>query len=267
MSYQKALKVAVDAAKEAGEVLRREFHRPEGPRGHSSHADADEVAEWLIRKRLLAEFPDFSYRGEETGTATGSDPHIWVVDPNDGTSAYLRRVPGSAVSIALILNGSPVLGVIYSFVFPDDDGDLISWADGEDLRRNNTTIQDSWKDMNQEDAIVLVSLHRQSLSDAIVEILRPYRYRAIPSIAYRLALAAAGDAAAAVSWHSPGDWDYAGGHALLRAAGGIFVNENGMEITYGFDASSKVRRCFGGYSPVVRDLWNRDWDRLRTPKA
>jgi ADP-ribosyl-[dinitrogen reductase] hydrolase len=263
MAYQKELNVTLEAAARAGELLRTEFHREGGPRGHSGHAEVDEQAEWSIRKRLLGAFPDYSYRGEETGVVSAKDPHIWVVDPNDGTSAYLRRVRGSAVSIALIKDGAPVLGVVYAFVFPDDRGDLISWAEGEQLMRNNKPIVDPWDDLPLERAEVLVSLHRKSISGALAEVLKPYRYRALPSIAYRLAKAATGDAAAAVSWHSPGDWDYAGGHALLRGAGGIFVNEDGGEITYGLDGSSKVRHCFGGYPPVVKDLWKRDWDRLR----
>lgn len=263
MAYQKELSVALTAAEEAGELLRQEFHRPGGPRGHGGHAEVDEQAEWIIRKRLLSEFPDYSYRGEETGVVSGAGPNIWVVDPNDGTSAYLRLHRGSSVSIALIKDGAPVLGVVYAFVFPDDRGDLLSWAEGESLLRNSSPIQNPWRDVTADRALILVSLHRQSLSEAVAELLKPYRYHALPSIAYRLAQAAGGDGAAAVSWHSPGDWDYAGGHALIRGAGGIFVNENGTEITYGLDGSSKVGHCFGGYPPVVRDLWNRDWESLR----
>jgi ADP-ribosyl-[dinitrogen reductase] hydrolase len=263
MAYQNELSVALEAAEEAGELLRQEFHRSGGPRGHGGHAEVDEQAEWIIRKRLLSEFPEYSYRGEETGVVSGKDLRVWVVDPNDGTSAYLRRVRGSSVSIALIKDGAPVLGVVYAFVFPDDRGDLISWAEAEQLIRNKTPIQNPWRDVTPDRAVILVSLYRQSLADAVSEVIKPYRYQALPSIAYRLAQAAAGDGAAAISWHSPGDWDYAGGHALIRGAEGIFVNEHGADITYGLDGSSKVRQCFGGYPPVVRDLWNRDWESLR----
>ena len=55
----------------------------------------------------------------------------------------------------------------------------------------------------------------------------PARYRPVPSIAHRLALVAAGEAAAATSVHSPGAWDYGAGHALLRGAGAILVDESG----------------------------------------
>ncbi|MCY2991196.1 MAG: hypothetical protein NTY19_25460 [Planctomycetota bacterium] len=55
--------------------------------------------------------------GEETGTASGGDTeHIWLVDPNDGTSAYLKGWRGSAVSLALVRQGVLVLGVVYHAV-------------------------------------------------------------------------------------------------------------------------------------------------------
>jgi ADP-ribosyl-[dinitrogen reductase] hydrolase len=69
LNYQAALDTAIAAAKEAGEILRTEFHRPEGPRGTAHHAEADEVAEEVIRRRLLAAEP-WSYLGEETGVSS-----------------------------------------------------------------------------------------------------------------------------------------------------------------------------------------------------
>ena len=80
--YQQALQIAIAAAREAGAILREDLHRPDGPRGGGSHADADDEAEWVIRQCLLAA-TDWSYLGEETGSQEGSDPrHRWLVDPN-----------------------------------------------------------------------------------------------------------------------------------------------------------------------------------------
>ena len=69
--YQAALDAAIHAALEAGKLLRADFHRPGGPRGSGGHADVDEEAEQLIRDKILVAFPA-AYRGEETGTASGS---------------------------------------------------------------------------------------------------------------------------------------------------------------------------------------------------
>ena len=52
------LRVAVAAAREAGALIREEFHRPGGPRGQGSHADIDVIAEGVIRRILLEAYPD-----------------------------------------------------------------------------------------------------------------------------------------------------------------------------------------------------------------
>jgi ADP-ribosyl-[dinitrogen reductase] hydrolase len=259
MTYEKQLRIAVDASLEAGDLLRREFHRSGGPRGQKAHADADDEAEWIIRKLLLDAFPAYRYRGEETGSVATTDEHVWLVDPNDGTSGFLRGARGSAVSIGLVRNGVPVLGVVYAYTAPDDDGDLIYWAEGSELMRNNRPLKPVWDLSQPKQVVLMVTTHREHLMESLLRCIHPYRYRALPSVAYRLALAAVGDAHAAASWHGPGDWDYAGGHALLRGAGGIFVDENGEEITYTADGVSHVKRCFGGHPDLVQDLWRRDW--------
>src|SRR3954468_16623627 len=127
----RALEVAVAAALRAGEVLRADFHRPGGPRGKVDKAEADTEAEHEIRARLQEAFPTWGYRGEETGTRKGERGQpIWLVDPNDGTRDYLVGRRGSSVSIGLLREGRPVLGVVYSIVYPDDAGDLFTWAEG-----------------------------------------------------------------------------------------------------------------------------------------
>jgi fructose-1,6-bisphosphatase/inositol monophosphatase family enzyme len=136
-----ALSLAIDAARAAGAILRAEFHRPGGPRGSGGHAPADEEAEQLIRQRLLATYPKWGYRGEETGFVAGAEPFLWLVDPNDGTSSFLKGYRGSAVSIALLQDEVPVLGVVYAFAYPDDDGDLIAWAEGCPLTRNGQVVE------------------------------------------------------------------------------------------------------------------------------
>ena len=65
-----ALSVAIKAAREAGALLRQEFHRPGGPRGSGGHAEIDSVAEQLIRTQLLGAFP-WRYLGEELGFHDG----------------------------------------------------------------------------------------------------------------------------------------------------------------------------------------------------
>ena len=93
--YGYELEAAIAAAREAGALLLVELYRPGGPRGEGDHADVDPEAERLIRNRLMTATA-FSFRGEELGFVGGADPsHVWVVDPNDGTSDFLRGLRGS----------------------------------------------------------------------------------------------------------------------------------------------------------------------------
>ena len=263
--YQPALNAAVDAALEAGKLLRDDFHRPGGPRGGGSHAEVDEEAERVIRDRILAAFPA-AYRGEETGIADGGDPeHIWLVDPNDGTSAYLKGWRGSAISIALVRQGTLVLGVVYAPCYPDDNGDLFAWAEGcGPIIRNGRPVATNLADNNlngSDDvpAIVFISQDADKNPAANAACVAPARFIAMPSIAYRLALVAAGEGVAAISLNSPGDWDYAGGHALLVGVGGTLVDQAGKPITYGSRGESHCQWCFGGAPAAVEALYQRDW--------
>jgi ADP-ribosyl-[dinitrogen reductase] hydrolase len=259
---EKALAVAVEAAVEAGALLRADFHRPDGPRGHDDKAEADTEAEWEIRRRLLAAFPTWGYRGEETGVAPGAagEP-TWLVDPNDGTRDYLVGRRGSAVSIGLARDGRPVLGVVYAFVYPDDGGDLFAWAAGTGpLARNGQRVEVTFAPALGKQDIVLVSSKGDRDPEGNLRNAAPARYRSVASIAHRLALVAAGEAAGAASLFSPCAWDYGAGDALVRASGGALVNESGDILTYGATGDSHARRAYAGAPEVARTLAARPWD-------
>jgi len=263
MSYQTELDTAIKAVLAAGEMLRTEFYHSAGPRGQGDHADIDTEMEVEIRKILMDLHADWGYYGEETGRVEGHDSgaHLWLVDPNDGTSAFLKGYRGSAVSIALLREGKPVLGVVYAPMAPDVRGDLITWAEGcGPLSRNGRIVklEPSSSELTSYD-IVLVSYVADTRSISNALFFHPARFVAVPSIAYRLALVAVGEAAAAVSFHNPVGYDYGAGHALLIAGGACLKNEKGEEIEYSPSGESSCQVCFGGSPAVVNELVKRDW--------
>jgi ADP-ribosylglycohydrolase/fructose-1,6-bisphosphatase/inositol monophosphatase family enzyme len=262
MDLGPALDVATRAAREAGDLLRADFHRAGGPRGGGAKAEADVEAEDLIRGRLRDAFPDWSFLGEETGRADGKPgAPIWLVDPNDGTRDYLRGLRGSSVSIGLVHQGRAVLGVVFAFAYPDDDGDLFTWADGcGPLRRNGAPSATRLPESLGKADVVLVSAKGDGDPDGNLRGADPARYRSVPSIAHRLALVAAGEASAAVSLFAPGSWDYAGGQALLRSAGALLVDEEGREVSYAADGSSQCARAFAAWPGVAERLARQPWE-------
>lgn len=254
-----ALSVALEATELARRVLLAECARPEGPRGEIGHCPADDEAEWLIRNHVRAAFPRWAYLGEETGAQPGAEDCTWYVDPNDGTTSMQRGYRGHAVSIGLVRAGVPVLGVVCAVDAPDDRGDLIAWAEGcGPLRRDGATVSPrTWAPSLAAEDVVGLSQGANRNPVGNLACVAPARFIGMPSVAYRLALVAVGDYAATVSLNYLSAWDFAAGHALLRAVGGLVADENGREITYA--DSQAGSRVFAGSPLVVERLVQRSW--------
>jgi myo-inositol-1(or 4)-monophosphatase len=111
-------RVAIDAARAAGDLLRAELraaHRV-AFKGQTINlvTEMDERAEELIVGRLASAFPDDTILGEERGAAPGRSGRRWIVDPLDGTTNYAHGMPVYSVSIALEVDRRIVLGVAYN---------------------------------------------------------------------------------------------------------------------------------------------------------
>jgi ADP-ribosylglycohydrolase/fructose-1,6-bisphosphatase/inositol monophosphatase family enzyme len=260
------LPAIVAAAEAGGRRIAGEFARGGGPRGAGGHAPIDAEVEAELREVLLTLLPA-SWRGEETGFAPiAGSPFCWLVDPNDGTSAFLDGHRGSAVSVALLRDGVPVLGVVHAPCSPDRGPDTIAWAEGlGHLLRNDVPVpRDPRRGDLAAGEIVFVSQGAAARPLGNAALVRPARFVALASIAYRLARVAAGDGVAAVSLNGPCGWDYAAGHALLRGAGGVLLDEAGAEVAYTRDGRSTTRWCFGGAPAAARALAARNWGQVRS---
>ena len=83
---------------------------------HDEVSDADRAAEALIRERIAEAFPEDRVLGEEAGfggdAAEGGNGWLWVVDPIDGTACFVAGIPTWCVSVAVMHDGRPVIGVV-----------------------------------------------------------------------------------------------------------------------------------------------------------
>ena len=129
MDYESLLAQVVQLVEDAGLLLITEWQRPEGPRGSGDKADVDVEIESLLKPRLL-QLLDCDFWGEETGHRLTGARYCWVVDPNDGTADFLKGHKGSAISVGLLEDAQPVLGVVYAPVLLDGDSDCVAWAKG-----------------------------------------------------------------------------------------------------------------------------------------
>ena len=265
MDYESLLAQVVQLVEDAGLMLITEWQRPEGPRGSGDKADVDVEIESLLRPRLL-QLLDCDFWGEETGHRLTGARYCWVVDPNDGTADFLKGHKGSAISVGLLEDTQPVLGVVYAPVLPDGDSDCIAWAKGTPrVLRNGrpvdaTLAQKEWS----QDSIVMVSTAAKEKPEINSELCAPAGFIAMPSIAYRLARVAAGDGDAGVSLVPVSAHDVVAGHALLIGAGGVMIDQDGNDITYVTEASMQTvsQRCFGGTSEACKTLATRNWSKV-----
>jgi myo-inositol-1(or 4)-monophosphatase len=191
-----------------------------GGEGREVKIDADVRAEALILDTLAKRAP-FPIISEERGRVAGeAGDYVWAVDPLDGSVNYLRGYPHCAVSIGLLKNGAPILGVVDCFV----TGETFSGLVGQGAWLNGAPIKVS--DIAEPKAGILqTGVPARARTDAAAMaamgdlINRWQKVRMIGSAATALAYVAAGRAEA---YRESGSmiWDIAGGCALVKAAGG-----------------------------------------------
>jgi len=226
--------VMVDAARKAARSLRRDFGEVEnlqvsrkGPGDFVSAADRK--AEEVVRDALLKARPGYSLVLEEGGIIEGTDKsHTWHVDPLDGTSNFLHGVPHFAVSIGLEREGVIVAGVVFD---PIKD-ELFVAERGKGAYLNNRRLRVAAR---SDMAYALVGygtpyLGRGSHPRLLREISSVMAVsggtRRMGSAALDLAYVACGRLDA--YWERDlQTYDFAGGVALVREAGGFVTSADG----------------------------------------
>jgi histidinol-phosphatase len=114
MNPSPELKAALDAAEQAGTIARSLFERNIEVRikqDKTPVTEADVRCEIAIRDILETRFPAHGFYGEETGRRDTNAESLWLVDPIDGTKAFVRGYPMFSTQIALVRGGEIVLGV------------------------------------------------------------------------------------------------------------------------------------------------------------
>jgi myo-inositol-1(or 4)-monophosphatase len=232
MSYEKELSVALEAALEAGAILRR--HLEEGTKTWEKSEDnpvtlADLEADKAIADQLSAAFPDDAILSEETIRDDNrlEKSRVWIVDPMDGTKEFTRGIPEFAVSIALTEDGEPVVGVIYN---PMANVTVHATVGGGTFRNGEPAKVSSCEQLSDCEVVA-------SRTETSRDQYAPYdgwfrKMRPLGSIAWKLACTACGDGDINISVAPKNEWDVCAGDLLVREAGGIYVDFNGETRRY-----------------------------------
>ena len=224
------------AAAGAAELLKR--YRTEGIRDSATNkglrrdlvTEADKASEAAILDLLRRERPGDAIIAEETAARAATGRRTWIVDPLDGTVNFAHGIPVFAVSIGLVVDGAPTVGVIHAPILRE----LFAGEAGGRATLNGAPIRVS-STAAVADAVLATGFAYdiENLADdnlaTVIRVSKAARgIRRLGSAAMDLAWVAAGRLDGFWELHlSP--WDVAGGAAIVRAAGGRITDLAGGE--------------------------------------
>ena len=190
--------------------------------------EADHALDELLHKTLVR--PGEGWLSEEThddGHRIGME-RVWVVDPIDGTRGFLAGRPEWCVSVGLSVNGRIAAAGILN---PSADETYLAERGGA-MTLNGETARVTDHEALSSDVTVVGS--RSEIRWGMWNIFRdvPFQVRTLGSIAYKMALVAAGKADAVISLEPKNEWDVAAGALLVEAAGGVVTDVNGRPMEF-----------------------------------
>jgi myo-inositol-1(or 4)-monophosphatase len=241
------------AAREAGEIALSFFGKePEvwwKNEGRSPVSAADFAANDCLQNLLLKARPHYGWLSEETDDDSerlGRDT-VFVVDPIDGTRAFIAREKTWCVSVAVVHQGVPVAGVLFA---PALEEEFTATADGPALK-NGMTIRVSEEKPGAPREIAVAEDMLGHFPKAFRDTL--HRIRHVPSLAYRLAMVADGRIDGTVVKRNSHDWDLAAADLILARAGGRLLDLKGNRLVYN-RADVKQDVLCGGAEHVLESL-------------
>ena len=205
-----------------------EVHKkPDG----SEVSEADLAVDAALKLDLTTRRKTYGWLSEESPDDRERLKHsrVWMIDPIDGTSAFLRHIPEWTVSAALIEDGEPVLGVVYN---PAKD-EFFHAMRGHGAFLNDAPIHVSDK-ASLEGAKMIASggLFRKKIWE---EPWPNVEAEWVNSVAYRMALVAAGKGDATISLSPKAEWDLAAAAVIMDEAGGITTDHRGTPHPYNLE--------------------------------
>ncbi|MEN3930344.1 3'(2'),5'-bisphosphate nucleotidase CysQ [Microvirga sp. W0021] len=219
---------------EAGRLAAKQFRYGEQTtskiwykNGHSPVTETDIATNNFLQARLTQLLPDAGWLSEETADDNQrlTRELVWVVDPIDGTRAFLSGHPDWCISVALLANGQPVLGNVFAPVH-----DKHYWAaEHQNAYCNDQIIHVSPHAALKESRISGPKFMVGEVSEVAGQLISVPR---IPSLALRIARVAEGEIDVGLVSDNSHDWDIAAADIILREAGGIMTSIKGEVIRY-----------------------------------
>ena len=228
------LEVAIVAARLAGQRAMEEINYTKASVKNDAElvTQADLRCQQIIIDRVKETFPDHGFIGEEGNDGSifkqsprGSSPFWWVIDPIDGTNNFAHRLLCFSVSIAVMYEGFPVVGVVYS---PPDDSMFTAVKDGP-TQFNNTVVKASENEPGRFEIIGIESIFADGLPEWINILGSKVKLRSLGSTALHLAYVGKGSMIGTII-STPKLWDIAAGALIAENAGAVVTDWDGNKI-------------------------------------
>ncbi len=239
----KLISDAISFAKEGGaiamEYFRKDFNiENKDDEKFDPVTEADRNIEWKIRSLILENYPNDNILGEEYGKKKGISNLTWVIDPIDGTKAFISGMPTWGILLSIVSCGQAILGVIYQ----PFSGEIFVGGFGESfltssLRANVNKPIKVRKCESLEKAIVATSYPRspvKNLQTNLETVLENSRLDRYGLDCYAYALLSHGQLDAVVEFGLE-EYDIRAPEALILSAGGIITNLDGSYPLSGGD--------------------------------
>ena len=256
-------------AQEAGDLAMSYLHKGGAEfwnkSGGTPVTEADLAVNRLCASTLKTARPEYGWLSEETldDPVARQKSRCWVVDPIDGTRAYMNGTPDWCVGLAIVEEGAAVAGVIYAPAL----GQFYEGRRGAGARRNGAAMQVSAR--GQEAGSRLITnegmLTHPGWREPWPEV---HLARPKPNATLlRLALVAAGDWDAALVLAEKADWDLAAGAVLITEAGGQVTTHSGEQLVFNraVPAQRSVVASGNGLHPLL--VRRTGYVRLPDPQA
>lgn len=197
----------------------------------------NEINHYLI-ERVKEEFPTHSVDGEEE--KMGKSNYVWVCDPVDGTAMYARHIPVAVFSLALVVDGKPIVGVICdpfnnrTYYAIKNKG---AYVNGNRIHVNDVTLEDK-RCIGHYD---MWKLAKYDIYDCMRELSKKTYYTSIGSVARACTCVASGEYSVVIFPGSKGKHcDVAAAKVIVEEAGGKFTDLFGEDQRYDDDINGVV---------------------------
>ncbi len=213
------LSVLIEAVRRAGAVALRmaeEGFEVRRKQDGSPVTTADLAVNELLHETILRRFPEDGWLSEESPDDKSRlmKQRVWIVDPIDGTKAFVAHTPEFCISAALVRQEEPVVAAVYN---PSTD-ELFSAVRGQGLRVNGRPVRE---ELGTTDGPVVLVNPWELKAGRFQPIAQEFYCRPVLSIAYALAQVAVNRAAATLTFEPEHEWDLAAGVLLIHEAGGL----------------------------------------------